>query len=207
MVRDLIILIVISIVIAVIKNLIPKGSMEMMKDSTMLAVITITMTMKNSIKWDFTVSAKIIRMVAIIAILQENTDSLSTVSAILDIRHQKEILLGFYNGSNYGYRFIIKQLPEQFEDQFECLVENTEKYITFSVPIIKKENRKTTQYKIRFIDSVKFMASFLLNLADNIAEGLRKGKRGIVSQPLHKWQPNMVYWHLGQKHISYPWRH
>ena len=131
-------------------------------------------------------SAKIIRMVAIIAILQENTDSLSTVSAILDIRHQKEILLVFYNGSNYGYRFIIKQLPEQFEDQFECLVENTEKYITFSVPIIKKENRKTTQYKIRFIDSVKFMASFLLNLADNIAEGLRKGKRGIVSQPLHK---------------------
>ena len=26
-----------------------------------------------------------------------------------------------HNGSNYKYRFIIKELAEQFEDQFECL--------------------------------------------------------------------------------------
>ena len=31
--------------------------------------------------------------------------------------------------------FIIKELAEEFEEEFECLGENTEKYITFSVPI------------------------------------------------------------------------
>ena len=33
--------------------------------------------------------------------------------------------------------FIIKGLPEEFKKQFTCL-ENTEKYITFTVPIEKK---------------------------------------------------------------------
>ena len=31
------------------------------------------------------------------------------------------------NGSAYGYHFIIKELAEKFEGQFECLGENTEK--------------------------------------------------------------------------------
>ena len=39
------------------------------------------------------------------------------------------------NGSTYDYHFIIKQ---EFKGQFECLGENTEKYITFSIPIKKK---------------------------------------------------------------------
>ena len=34
--------------------------------------------------------------------------------------------------------FIIKELANEFEGQFECLGENKEKYKTFSVPI-KKE--------------------------------------------------------------------
>ena len=33
---------------------------------------------------------------------------------------------------------MIKELAEEFDGEFECLGENTEKYITFSVPI-KKE--------------------------------------------------------------------
>ena len=47
--------------------------------------------------------------------------------------------------------------------------ENTEKYITFSVPI-KKElgNSKTITCKIKFIDSFRFMASPLSNLVDII---------------------------------------
>ena len=35
------------------------------------------------------------------------------------------------------YHFIIKEVPKEFDGQFECLGENTEKYITFSVPIKK----------------------------------------------------------------------
>ena len=47
----------------------------------------------------------------------------------------------FHYGSTYDYHFIIKELAEEFEGEFERLGENTEKYITFSVPI-KKEITK-----------------------------------------------------------------
>ena len=45
------------------------------------------------------------------------------------------------------------------------------KYITFSVPI-KKENKdgKVITYKIKFIDSSRFMQSKLSDLADNLSE-------------------------------------
>ena len=56
---------------------------------------------------------------------------------ICNLRYKipKEIRLVFHNGSTYEYHFIIKELAEEFEGQFECLGENTEKYIAFSVPI------------------------------------------------------------------------
>ena len=41
----------------------------------------------------------------------------------------------FHNSSVYDYYLIIKELAEEFEEQFECLGENAEKYITFSIPI------------------------------------------------------------------------
>ena len=43
-----------------------------------------------------------------------------------------------------------------------------EKYITFSVPIKKKcDNGKTIAYKLKFIDSFRFMATSLSELVDN----------------------------------------
>ena len=54
----------------------------------------------------------------------------------------KEILIVFHNGSTYDYHFIIKVLVKKFEDNFECLGENTEKYITFLVPIKKNIENK-----------------------------------------------------------------
>ena len=74
----------------------------------------------------------------------------------------------FHNGSTYVYHFIIKELAKEFEGQFECLGENTEKYITFSVPIKKQVAKKDKDgndkfrkisYKIKFIDSFRFMSS------------------------------------------------
>ena len=50
----------------------------------------------------------------------------------------KNIPVIFHNGSTYDYHFIIRELVKEFEGNFECLGENTEKYITFSVPIKKK---------------------------------------------------------------------
>ena len=97
----------------------------------------------------------------------------------------KEIPVVFHNGSTYDYHFIIKELVKEFEEEFECLGENTEKYISFSVPI-KKEitkkdkngNDKITKIsdKIKFIDSCRFMSTSLSNLVNNLSEGLHNVK-------------------------------
>ena len=72
----------------------------------------------------------------------------------LKYKTPKEIPVAFHNGSTYNYHFIIKKLAEQFERQFECLGENTERYITFSAPVKKElDNGKSITYKIKFIDS------------------------------------------------------
>ena len=91
----------------------------------------------------------------------------------------------FHNGSNYDYYFIIKELANEFEGQLECFGENTEKYKTFSVPTEKEvtnidkdgnESVVTISYKIKFIDSARFMATSLSNLVDNLVEGIYKTK-------------------------------
>ena len=96
-----------------------------------------------------------------------------------------EIPVVFHNGLNYDYHFIIKELANEFEGQFECLGENIEKYKTLSILIEKElknidkddnENVVTIFYKIKFIDSTRFMASSLSNLVDNLAEGIHKIK-------------------------------
>ena len=50
-----------------------------------------------------------------------------------------DIPIIFDNSSTYDYHFIIRELVKEFEGNFECFGENTEKYITFSVPIKKKD--------------------------------------------------------------------
>ena len=70
---------------------------------------------------------------------------------ICNLRYKtsKEIPVVFHNGSTYDYHFIIKNLAEEFEGGFECLGENTEKYITFSVPIKKEIKKKIRMVLIR----------------------------------------------------------
>ena len=78
----------------------------------------------------------------------------------------KEVPVVFHNGSTYDYHFIIKQLAKKFDSQFECLGENKENYITFSVSIKKGlDNSKT------IIDSLKFMSTSLSSLVDNLSDG------------------------------------
>ena len=95
----------------------------------------------------------------------------------------KEIPAVFHNGSTYDYHFIIKELAKEFEGNFECLGENTEKYITFSVPIKKKIDNKDLEitYKIKFIDSYRFMSSSLSKLVDNLSEGIHNINALIVN--------------------------
>ena len=96
-----------------------------------------------------------------------------------------KILVVFHNGSNYDYHFIIKELAKLFEEEYECLRENTEKYKPFSVQIEKevtkidkdrKESVVTISHKIKFIDSARFMASSLSNLVHNLAERIHNTK-------------------------------
>ena len=85
----------------------------------------------------------------------------------------REIPVIFHNGSSYDYDFIIKGLAEEFDGDFECLVENKEKYITFRVPIKKESNEDgTIIYRIKFIDSFRFMSTSLSSLADNLSGGI-----------------------------------
>ena len=91
---------------------------------------------------------------------------------ICDLRYKtpKEIPVVFHNGSTYDYHFIIKQLVKEFDGQLECLGENTEKYITFSVQINEElDNGKTITYKLKLIDSFRFMSVSLLKLVDNLS--------------------------------------
>ena len=115
---------------------------------------------------------------------------------ICNLRYKtpKEIPVVFHNGSTYDYHFIIKQSTKEFEGQFECLGENTEKYITFSAPIKKElDNGKTITYKLKFVNSFRFMTSKLSDLVDNSSEIYKKRM-----QRMHWKKKNQVvmrvYW-------------
>ena len=71
-----------------------------------------------------------------------------------------------------------KEFAREFDGNFECLGENTEKYITFSVPIKKRIENKNIDitYKIKFIDSFRFMATSLSKLVDNLTDNIHYDK-------------------------------
>ena len=94
-----------------------------------------------------------------------------------------EIPVASHNGSSYDYHFIIKELANKVEGQFECLGESTENYKAFSVPLeneftnIDKDGNErvvTISCKIKLIDSARFMASSLSNLVYSLAEEIHK---------------------------------
>ena len=93
---------------------------------------------------------------------------------ICNLRYKvpKEIPVVFRNGSTYDYHFIIKVLVKEFEGNFDCLGENTEKFITFSVPL---KNLEIT-HKIKFSDSFRFMSSSLSKFVNNLSEGIHNNK-------------------------------
>ena len=109
----------------------------------------------------------------------------------------KEIPVVFHNGSTYDYHFIIKQLAREFKGYFHCLGENTEIYITFSVPITKvldndndndndsdsdndNDKAKTVAYRLKFTDSCRFMQDSLSNLVDNLSEVNNKELKNLL---------------------------
>ena len=56
-------------------------------------------------------------------------------------------------------------------------MKNTEKYVALSVPIKSKlDNGKSVTYKIKFIDSFRFISSSLSSLVGNLSEGFHSDK-------------------------------
>ena len=103
--------------------------------------------------------------------------------SICNLRYKitKEIPIVFHNGSTYNHHFIINRLAKEFKGYFYCLGENTEKYITFSVPFKKvidndtdsnndKNKAEIIIYRLKFIDSYRFMGYSLSTLVDNLSE-------------------------------------
>ena len=95
----------------------------------------------------------------------------------------KKIPIVFQHGSNYDYYFIIKELGDEFKKLFTCLGENTEKYITFTIPTEKEVARidengeviiEHIPYILQSIDSARFMEISLSNLVNNFCEGILK---------------------------------
>ena len=79
----------------------------------------------------------------------------------------------------HDYHFIIEELAKEFGGQFECLWENKEKYITFSVPIKKElDNSKRIKQKVKFMDSFRFVLTSLSKLVNNLSEIYSKECRG-----------------------------
>ena len=113
----------------------------------------------------------------------------------------REIPVKIHNGSKYDYHFIIKELAEEFKGEFECLGENTEKYISFSVPIKKERNDDTNEtitYKIKFIDTCRFMRSKLSDLVDNSSEINNKDCKTCTEKKILNQNANL----LGSKIID-----
>ena len=67
--------------------------------------------------------------------------------------------------SGYDSHLFIKNLGKT-QGQIDCIPNNEEKYVSFSKSV-NDENKKF-KYKIRFIDSFKFMSSSLDKLVNNL---------------------------------------
>ena len=131
-------------------------------------------TDKNNEK-DFKLKKKL----KIIVIIQENLEE-----PFIRYKIPKEIPVVFHNRSTYDYQFIIEQLAREFKGYFHFLGENTEKHITFYLPIKKvldndndndkaknkaKHKVKTVTHKLKSIDSYRFTQDSLSNLVDNLS--------------------------------------
>ena len=68
---------------------------------------------------------------------------------------------------------LLKSWLKNLKANLSFLGENKEKYITFSVAIEKEgDDGKPIVYKIKFIDSFKFVSISLSSLIDSLSDGL-----------------------------------
>ena len=87
----------------------------------------------------------------------------------LNYKFPKDIPIIIHNAS-YDTHFIINHLAEEFKGELTCIEENMEKYNTSSLPIKKEcDDGKAIAYKLRLIDSFRFMSTSLSEIVDNMS--------------------------------------
>ena len=85
----------------------------------------------------------------------------------------------FHNLSGYDAQLFIKELGKHSND-IGVIAKNKDDYVTFSVNVMvdrytdKNGDERDRFIKLRFIDSIKFMASSLDSLTSNLVHGGRK---------------------------------
>ena len=90
-------------------------------------------------------------------------------------------------------------MASEFEGPFECIWENSEIYKRFSVPLKKevikidkdgKKSVETISYKIKFTDSMTFMATSLTKLVDNYSLKYESVKNNLIKYKCLSWNKN-----------------
>ena len=90
-------------------------------------------------------------------------------------RKPKFVPVKFHNLSGYDAHLFVKNLNTMGEGDIDCIPNTEEKYTSFSKSIYDDE--KKFRYKIRFIDSFRFLPASLDNLAGNLESNQFKNKR------------------------------
>ena len=102
-----------------------------------------------------------------------------TAHVICNLRYSKQIDIPvyLYNGSNYDFYLIINELAGEFKCERECVPLNTNKYMSFSVPIKKEvieadnnRKKKVITYNIKFMHTARHKNRPLSTLVDNLSE-------------------------------------
>ena len=102
--------------------------------------------------------------------------------SICNLRHSTQIdaAVIFHNGSNYDFNLLIEEFAKEYKSDINCIPLNTDKYMSFSVPIKKeviepkdddkKVKEKVLTYSLRLIDSAKHMGRGKTTLDDNLSD-------------------------------------
>ena len=97
---------------------------------------------------------------------------------ICNLRYSTQINIPvfFHNGTNYDFNLIIAELAKEFRTKMRCIPLNTNKYMSFSIPIKKevkesnsKKNRVIT-YTLKFMDTARHNNRALSTFVDNLSE-------------------------------------
>lgn len=95
-------------------------------------------------------------------------------SCNLEYVESRTIPVVFHNLSHYDSHFLIRKLATGFEGGISIIPLNAEKYISFTKTVEGTTKKKSESVKLRFIDSIRFMASSLDFLSSLIPSDRKK---------------------------------